>query len=154
MKRCIYLFLIIFLFSLLTACSAKHGLMHEPVSGEPARDDRAELKLPAPVKVKQKAMMRQHLNRVSEITKALAENDLDRAGELSKKLGWSPEEEKKCSTVSNVTGEPDFLTLGMALHKKADELVAAAGAGDRDKALLHLSELIVNCNNCHYRFRH
>lgn len=154
MKKHVYLYMIIVLCVLLTACSTDHGLRHEHMSGASAVDNRDELKLPAPVKIKQKAMMRQHLTTVSEITKALAENDLDRAAALSKSLGWSPEEEKKCSTVSNVTGEPDFLALGMALHKKADELSAAAGSGDKDKALTHLSELIVNCNNCHYRFRH
>lgn len=154
MNRYFYVLLIIFFSSSLTACSGKHGFMHEHMGNAPAVDGRTELKLSPAMKIKQKAMMRKHLNTVSEITKAIAENDLNRAGELSKGLGWSPEEEKKCSTVSNVTGEPDFLTLGMALHKKADELSAAAGAGDKDKALLHLSELIVNCNNCHFKFRH
>ena len=154
MKKIFYFFSFIVLTLLLTACSGKHGLMPDHMAGTTAVDERAELKLPAPMKIKQKAMMRKHLNTVSEITKALAENDLTKAGEISKSLGWSPEEEKKCSAVSNKTGEPDFLTLGMALHTKADQLAAAAEAGDRDKALLHLSELIVNCNNCHYRFRH
>ncbi len=98
--------------------------------------------------------MRGHLDTVSQITLALAENKLESAAKIATELGWSAEEEKKCSSVSDMTGEPVFLTLGKSLHKKADELAAAATAGKRDKALIHISELITNCNACHYKFRH
>ena len=141
----------IFIFSSASlALSMDHAAMH----GQNTTDDRTELKLPAPMKVKQKAMMRGHLDTVSQMTLALAENRLESAAKIAKDLGWSAEEEKKCSSVSDMTGEADFLSLGKSLHKKADELAAAASAGKRDKALIHLSELITNCNACHYRFRH
>ena len=130
------------------------AMEHEAMHAKDALDNRTELKLPAPMKVKQKGMMRTHLDTIAELTLALAENRLDKAASISKGLGWSAEEEKQCSAVSDKTGEPDFLTLGKALHKKADELSAAAAAGKRDEALVHLSELITNCNACHYKFRH
>lgn len=140
-----------------TSYAVDHSEMHEMMmkQGGPKPDDRIELKLPATMKVMQKNMMRTHLNTISEITFALASNDLNKAAKLAKgNLGWSPAEEKRCTTVSEISGEKDFLTFGMAVHKKADELADNATAGNRDKALVNLSELIKNCNACHDRFRH
>ena len=147
------------------SCTADHSQMHDQAheqlhklmmqQGGPKSDDRTELKLPAPMKVMQKQMMRRHMDTVSEITAALAANDLNKAAEVANaKLGWTEEEEKRCSTVEKMTGEPDFLTLGKAVHLKADELADAAKAGNRDKAFSALAELINNCNACHQKFRH
>lgn len=136
----------------------KHdAAMHEIMTGKaaPSADERTELKLPATMKLMQKNMMRQHMDTVSEIAAALAANDLKKAAALSRdKLGWSPAEEQRCGKVSEMTGEKDFLTLGKAVHLEADALSEAAGKGERDKALEHLSKLINNCNACHKKFRH
>lgn len=122
--------------------------------GADGADGRTILDLPAKMKVKQKAMMRMHLDTVADITLALAENDLVVAGGIAtERLGRSPDEEAKCKKVAKITGEPDFVTLGLAVHDKADELASYARAGDRDKALRALSELISRCNACHERFR-
>lgn len=134
-----------------------HGHMHEMMmkGGGPKTDDRTELKIPAPMKVMQKGMMRQHLDTISEITAALAANDLNKTSTIAKtKLGWTKEEEKRCSTIGQMAGEADFVPLGKAVHLKADELADTAKAGNRDKAIALLSELITNCNTCHQRFRH
>lgn len=113
------------------------------------------MKIPAPMKVMQKGMMRQHMDTVAEIAAALAANDLNKAAEVAKgKLGWNPEEEKRCSMVEKMTGEADFTSFGKAVHQKADELADAAKAGNRDKALTALAELMTNCNACHKKFRH
>ncbi|MBE9536423.1 MAG: cytochrome c [Proteobacteria bacterium] len=118
-------------------------------------DERTELNIPAPMKVMQKRMMRKHLDTISEITAALAANELEQAAKVAReRLGWSPAEEKRCSMVEKMTGEAGFTSFGMAVHKKADELADAAQKGDRDKAMGLLSELINNCNNCHKTFRH
>lgn len=135
----------------------EHAQMHEMMmkGGGPKTDDRTELKIPAPMKVMQKGMMRQHLDTIGGITAALAANDLNKASTLAKtKLGWTQEEEKRCSLIGQMAGEADFIPLGKAVHLKADELADAAKAGNRDKALALLSELITNCNTCHQRFRH
>ncbi|MDT8316865.1 MAG: cytochrome c [bacterium] len=150
MKR-VFLFAAIFIVS---SAASLFAMDHAAMHAEDTADKRRELKLPAPMKVKQKAMMRSHLDTLSDITLALAENRLDSAASIARGLGWSAEEERKCSSVSDMTGEADFLTLGKALHKKADALAAAAASGSRDKALILLSELITNCNACHYKFRH
>lgn len=129
------------------------GASTELNGGNP--DTRRELKLPAKVKVRQKAMMREHMQTLSDITRALYESDLQEAGTIAhERLGWNKKEEKKCKAVSEKTNEPEFLELGMAVHTKADELSRHAFAGDRDKAILALSELINRCNGCHKVFRH
>jgi len=130
-----------------------HEMMHK--TGGPKADDRVELKLPDTMKVMQKRMMRQHLDTVSEITAAIAAGEMPRAATLAKeKLGWNPQEEQRCNMVGNMTGEKDFVGLGMAVHKTADELSTAAAAGDRDRSLALLSTLMKNCNACHEKFRH
>lgn len=136
---------------------ADNSKMHEMMmkSGGPKADTRIELQIPAPMKVMQKGMMRQHLDTISEITGALATNDLTKASAIAKdKLGWNPAEEQRCNAVAEMTKQPDFIKFGKAVHLKADELSEAAKAGDRDKALVHLAELIKNCNACHGTFRH
>lgn len=123
--------------------------------GGPKADNRTELKLPDQMKLMQKSQMRQHMKTLSEITAALASNDLSKAADIAKtNLGWTDEEEARCSMVEKVTGEADFLRLGKSVHIKADELADAAKAGNRDKAIFALSELISNCNACHYKFKH
>lgn len=139
------------------AFAADNPQMHEMMQkmGGAKPDERVELKLPEAMKVMQKKMMRSHLDTVAEITGALASNDLSKASALAKdRLGWSQEEEQRCETVGNMTGEKEFVSFGKAVHKTADELSAAAAAGDRDRSLALLSTLIKNCNACHGKFRH
>lgn len=136
--------------------AADHSAIHDKMmkTGGPKPDERVELKLPGPMKAMQKRMMRQHLDTVSEIAAALGANDMGKAASIARGLGWTPEEEERCEAVGEMTGEPDFLSLGKAVHVTADELAASAEAGNRDKALMDLSRLIKSCNACHEKFRH
>ena len=128
---------------------------HSHMAGGNTTDERTELKLPAPLKVKQKAMMRKHLGTVAEITGLVAEGDLKGAGKMARqRLGWTPVEAEQCSKVSKMSGEDDFMTFGMSLHKQADAFADAAEKGDVSAALSELSLLILKCNACHERFRH
>ena len=137
--------------------AADNSAMQEMMQkmGGQTPDERVELKLPDAMKVMQKRMMREHLDTIAEITGAIAAGDLPMASTIAReKLGWNPQEEQRCNMVGKVTGEKDFVTYGMAVHKTADELSTAAAAGDRDKSLALLSTLIKNCNACHEKFRH
>lgn len=137
------------------ALSSAADAEHDKMLMEMGQDTRTELRLPGPMKVQQKAMMRRHLDTLGEITAALADDNLDKASTVAKeKLGWNFDEERRCEQVAMMTGEEDFLTLGKAVHTEADALADAARFGDRDKALAHLASLIRNCNACHKRFRH
>ncbi|CBE69003.1 MAG: cytochrome c [Candidatus Methylomirabilis oxygeniifera] len=124
--------------------------------GGPTTDGRTELRhIPAPMKIMHKAMMRQHLDHVSQITAALAANDLNKAAEIAvTNLGWSQERAQECSVFEPVKSGSDYTTLAAAMHKKADELADAAKSGYRDKAFQALAELIHNCNECHKKFKH
>ncbi|MDH4101093.1 MAG: cytochrome c [Nitrospirota bacterium] len=134
-----------------------HNKMHEMMmkKGGMKSDDRTQLNVPEPMKVMQKRMMREHLGTVQEIVAALAKNDLPKAAEItSANLALTPEEEQRCGMVEKMTGEKDFTKFGIAMHKKADELVVAAKAGNRDGALAALDGVIGACNACHEKFRH
>lgn len=128
---------------------------HSHMSAANAVDERTELKLPEPLKVKQKAMMRKHLGTVGELAGLIGEGKLGDAGKMAReRLGWTPVEAEQCSKVSKMSGEDDFMTFGMSLHKQADAFADAAEKGDSLAALSELSLLIVKCNACHERFRH
>ena len=134
-----------------------HSQMHEMMmkEGGPKTDTRTELKMPEPMKVMHNGMMRQHLDALSEITASLAANELEKAARIAKEtLGWSDAQEKMCTLFGDMAGDEDFLTLGKAMHTKADDLADDARAGNRDKALADLSQLIKKCNACHEKFRH
>lgn len=133
-----------------------HSVMHEMMMKEDAakEDTRTEIKMPAQMKVAHKAIMRSHLNTLSEITAALAANDSATAARIAKEnLGWNESQEKMCAKFGESVGK-EFMDLGKAMHTKADELAEAAKAGDRDKAFANLAVLIKNCNACHEKFRH
>ena len=137
--------------------AADHEQMHEMMmkEGGPKADDRTELTIPDPMKVMHKGMMRLHMDTLSDITAALAANDLRKAADIARTdLGWSDAREQQCSVFEPVKGGSDFTKLSTAMHQKADELADAAKAGKRDKALVALSELIKKCNACHEKYRH
>jgi hypothetical protein len=137
--------------------AADHEQMHKMMmkQGEPKTDGRTELAIPAPMKVVHKGMMRLHMDTLSEITAALAANDLKKAAEIANTdLGWSKGREQQCSVFEPVEGGSEFTKLSTAMHKKADEMADAAKAGNRDKALAELSQLMKKCNACHEKYRH
>ena len=139
------------------AFALDHSQMHEMMmeQGGPKEDIRTELKMPEPMKVMHKGIMRKHMDTISEITAALAGNELEKAATIAtKELGWSDAQEKMCSMFGDLAGDKDFFALGKAMHTKADDLAADARKGDRDKALTDLSHLVKTCNACHDRFRH
>src|SRR3972149_7902470 len=156
MKRALLPTAVIGLLAASSSFALDHSQMHEMTmkEGGPKEDTRTELKMPAPMKVMHKGIMRSHLDAVSDITAALAANELEKAAEIAKdNLGWNESQEKMCSIFGESVGK-EVLDLGKAMHTKADELADAARAGNRDKALADLSRLIKNCNACHEKFRH
>lgn len=148
--------------SLLTAgvsYAADPGPVQETMKQEKTKSDgRTEVKLPAHFKVMQKAMMRQHMDTLSEIIAALASNDLNKAADLAQSgLSRCEAGEKQCpisesAGFNKMTGVKEFVDFGKAMQRKADELAEAARGGSRDKAFKALEELFTTCNDCHKKF--
>ena len=157
MKRTITTVVAIIFVSTAISFAADHEKMHELMmkQGGPKTDERRELTMHDPMKVMHKGMMRQHLDTLSEITAALAVNNLKKAADITRtNLGWSKERGEECSVFEPDKDGSDFTKLSTAMHKQADKLADAAEAGNRDKTLTALSELITRCNDCHKIFRH
>ena len=156
MKKALLTTAIIGLLAASSAFALDHSQMHEMMmkEGGPKEDTRTELKIPEPMKVMHKGIMRSHLDAVSDITAALAANEMEKAAKIAKgSLGWN-ESQEKVSSVFGETVSKNFPGLRKSMNKKADELAEAARAGNRDKAFADLSRLIKNCNACHERYRH
>ena len=136
--------------------SADRSKTHEMMMDQKGSslDSRRQIKIPDAMKVMQKSMMRFYMDALGEITSALATNDMKKAAAAARELGWKPEMEQMCEMVVKMSGEEDFRKLGMAMHKKADEVANFASAGKRNKTLITLSHLIKSCNACHATYRH
>jgi len=136
-----------------------HDMMHhDMMSGmqmhhadmEQTQDSRTSLKLPAPMRTNQLAMMREHLKAVDDIIAYIATGDFDAASHTAhSKLGLTPEMKKMC----NMFGNDDFRTLGLAFHKSADELGDVLKTGDLKRSLTALHRTMDNCVRCHATFR-
>ncbi|MBI3813459.1 MAG: cytochrome c [Nitrospinae bacterium] len=159
MKKTMLVTAVTGIFAAAVSFASDHSHMHETMMKEGGHksDTRIELKMAESMKAMHKSIMRGHLDALGKITAALAANELEKAAKIAKgNLGWNESEEKMCSIFGESAGEAgkDFLTVGKAMHTKADELSADAMAGNRDKALADLSPLIESCNICHEKFRH
>jgi len=113
-------------------------------------DPRTSLNLPAPMRLRQLAMMREHLAAVQSIVGLLAENKFDEASAIAHhKLGLTPEMKKKC----NMVGTSDFRALRLTFHKRADELSDVLKTGNMKRSLSALHTTINSCVQCHATFR-
>ena len=81
-------------------------------------DSRISLGLPAPMRHKQLAMMREHLRTVNDIVALISEGKFNAASQVAhSKLGLTPEMKKMCDMFTN----SDFRQMGLAFHQSADE---------------------------------
>ena len=130
-----------------------HGMMQgmdQAGMAASADDPRTSLNLPAPMRHRQLAMMREHLAAIQSIVGLLAENKFDKASFIAHyKLGLTPEMKKMC----NMFGNSDFRMLGLAFHNNADELGDVLKTGDMKRSLSALHSTMNSCVQCHARFR-
>jgi len=122
----------------------QHGMMAE------SKDTRISLNLPAPMRLKQKQMMREHLQAVSDIVRLIAERKFNAAAGIAhKKLGLTPEMKKMC----NMFGNDDFRTMGLTFHQNADTLGDVLKTGNVKRSLNALHATMNACVQCHATFR-
>ena len=125
-----------------------HVMGHGPMSE--MDDTRTSLNLPAPMRLMQKRMMREHLQAVNDIVGLIAAGKFDAASGIAhKKLGLTPEMEKMCNMFAN----NDFRRMGLAFHKSADELGDVLKTRNLNKSLRALHAVMNSCVQCHATFR-
>jgi len=115
-----------------------------------AGDLRTSLNLPAPMRHKQLAMMREHLQAVNDIVALIAGGKFDAASQIAhNKLGLTPEMKKMCKMFAN----NDFRQMGLAFHQSADELGDVLKTKNLNKSLRALNTTMNSCVQCHATFR-
>ncbi len=129
-----------------------HGMAHPMMPGMAMNhpDDRTSLNLPAPMRAMQKRMMRDHLAAVNEIVGLIAEDRFDKASRIAHaRLGLTPEMKRMCDRFENA----DFRAMGLAFHRRADELGEVLKTRNTKRSLAALHRVMNSCVQCHATFR-
>ncbi len=115
-----------------------------------ADDGRISLGLSPPMKQRQLANMRSHLDAIQTIIGLIAEGNFDAASETAhSRLGLTEEMKRMCNMFDN----DDFRELGIRFHQSADTLGETLKTKDVDKSLHALHETMTYCVQCHATFR-
>jgi len=113
-------------------------------------DERISLGMQGPRKQHQLAMMRSHLEAVSDIVDALARGEFDSAAQTAQvKLGMTPQMKRMCNGFQN----EDFRNLALAFHASADDLAKALKTHDTSASLQALHVTMQYCTSCHSTYR-
>ena len=113
-------------------------------------DERISLGVQGPRKQHQLAMMRSHLEAVSDIVDALARGEFDSAAQTAQvKLGMTPQMKRMCNGFQN----EDFRNLALAFHASADDLAKALKTHDTSASLQALHVTMQYCTSCHSTYR-
>lgn len=98
------------------------------------------------------AEMRRFLESVSEITSAIAQDDMARVAESANRAGMANAGQAPVALMAKLPME--FMTLGRTTHEAFDDLAReATDMGDGQVALTKLGELLDNCTTCHAGYR-
>ena len=143
---------------ILQACILAGSLVFVAQSGaaEPdtkTGDTRIKVDLPDMMKTHMLGNMRDHLQALSEIQAALAQGQLDKAGDIAEsRIGMS-------SLVShNAAHMAPFMPQGMQeigteMHHAPSRFAMVASEGDLPRALDALSKITAQCVACHMSYR-
>ena len=128
----------------------------ERTPGSQSSDDhRVLVEIPQSVEATIRKEMRSHLNSVQALITALDEQRLDDVAEIaSEQLGSGMMRSHR-----NRGGGPGrhlpsaMRSIGISMHSAADEMAAAAKAGNQAEALRHLGRITAACSACHNSYR-
>jgi cytochrome c556 len=96
--------------------------------------------------------MRAFLVSVQQITKGIAENDMNLVAEYASRAGRAAQQDVPMSLMGKLP--IGFKKMGLATHAAFDQLALDAREfGDRDQTLSALHELMNNCVACHAAYR-
>jgi hypothetical protein len=152
------------------AASAQDHHDHMQMMSKMAKDDRTEVKLPAPMKANMLSNMRGHQAAIGAILAALGKGDGAEAATIAETrlgLGSSGSAACKPNAKSGDLGEmpkmmasfmPDEMRgLGMTMHapasKFAEEAAKLKQGADMRTALAELAQTVQACNACHAAYR-
>lgn len=134
-----------------------HPMTHEHAPAAAAKDTRQLVAFPEPLRVRELANMRDHLQTLSEIQAALARYDFDGAADLAeKRLGMSSFGLHGAHEVAPYMPK-GMRDAGTAMHHAASRFAIATqeAAIDHDvaHALSALNEVTRSCLACHAAYR-
>ena len=120
-----------------------------------SEDHRVLVEIPQSVGARIRQEMRSHLNSVQALVTALGEQRLDDVAEIaSEQLGSGMMRSHR-----NRGGGPGrylpsaMRSIGRSMHSAADEMAAAAKAGNQAEAMRHLGRITAACSACHNSYR-
>lgn len=99
----------------------------------------------------QKQNMRDHLQAVQAITKALAAKDFAGVETAASSIGYSQQEEQMCTHMG--AGAPGFTEAALQFHHTADTIAEAARKRDADAVLAALTSTLATCTGCHATYK-
>jgi len=115
-------------------------------------DGRSVIQLNAGERTLVLAEMRSFLYSIQQITKGIAEKDMNLVVEYARKVGKAAQGEVPGTLMGKLPLQ--FKQLGRDTHVKFDQLALdAEDLGDSNHALSQLSDLMQNCIACHAAYR-
>ena len=145
--------------SLLIALSC---LMLSPISYSESKDEmkkgaqedqRIFVEMPKMMQEHQLANMRDHLNAINEILMYMANDDLDKAGDIAEnRLGMSSMPTHQAKRMGKLMPK-EMKAIGFSMHKAASRFALRAKEGKVAPALKALQEVTAACVACHATYR-
>ncbi len=144
----------------LGGCTTNHDHKHsqgKAMSAEaivvPSSEKRISLGLDQTVLEAHQTVMRDHFKAVHEIVAALAEEDFERAQNLTEtRLGFAKHREAMRQQKPE-NFPPAYHDLAMAHHQGAEELAKVMPSNDLKQILPHLERTLNACVQCHEKFK-
>lgn len=140
-----------------STAAQQHSGAHQQQVGEPARDGRELVQLPAPMREHMLSNMRDHLLALHEIQNALAHNQEDIAAKIAEqRLGLTSLKAHGAHELAKFMPE-GMRAIGSEMHRSASRFVIEAqNAGVTDDlrpALEALAKVTAQCVACHAAYR-
>ena len=95
--------------------------------------------------------MRDHLATIQEIMDALSQSDFVAVARASARIGYNEQMEQMCERMG--VGAPGFNEMGLAFHRTADTIDAAARQKDTAATLKAVAATLHTCVACHSAYR-
>ena len=135
-------------------------LLVSPVISQSAEDERELVPFPEKMQDHMMSNMRDHLRSLEDILSALANGDVDKAGEIAEsRIGMSSLGIHGAAQIAKFMPEP-MQAMGTELHHAASKFVIAVQNADMEpneqfqKAIFGaLSDISATCNACHSAYR-